>query len=525
MGRYSKRGGRRLRIAALTVAVGAVAAGQFGDRVLGAGAVPVSAQANIDAIARLEGARDAWACGWDGRGVDVALVDTGVTPVPGTGTVVNGPDLSFDAQTGGVPHLDMYGHGTHLASIINGRDPGVSISGGCRLRKTKFLPTKPTPVATGYAGVAPGARVVNVKVGAADGSVDPTQIVAAIDWVVQHRATDGLNIRVLALAYGAPSRNDAEHDALSHAVEVARRNGIVVVASAGNDGTTLTDLAFPARNPNVIAVGSAQSNGSPSHTMWSVADFSDRGTLERGVDLLALGQGVEGLRVPGSVVDELSGITDGRRFVRGTGTSQAAAVTAGLAAVLVQRYPQASSDQIKGMLKRSSTLIAFKTNPWAQGAGAIVTERFIVSKPAPEVPPVLPATFGDAPIGNDRVDDTVLLDGIPLVGEIDVQGNPWPAAKWADAATNLTSWQAGQWMGHQYAGDKMTSTGWSVAAWPTSWSGVPLAGTAETAGTWDGVRWNGLRWNGLRWSGVRWNGVDWDGVRWNGVRWNGSDWS
>jgi len=194
-------------------------------------AATVASPGSIDAVAGLTGGRDLWACGWNGQGVDVALIDTGVTPVSGTGTVVNGPDLSFDAQTGGQPYLDGFGHGTHLASIINGHDPGVSVSGACRLLPDGTVASSGVPTATGYAGVAPGARVVSIKVGAVDGAVDVTQVVAAIDWVVAHRNTDGFNIRVLTLAYGVPSTSDTVHDPLSHAVEVAHQKGIVVVGA------------------------------------------------------------------------------------------------------------------------------------------------------------------------------------------------------------------------------------------------------------------------------------------------------
>src|SRR5207302_7365325 len=110
----------------------------------------------------------------------VALIDTGVAPVPGVGATVNGPDLSFDSQVPGFEHLDAYGHGTHLAGIINGSGNGVN-------------------------GIAPGARVLNVKVGAANGATDVVQVIAAIDWVVQHQHDNGLNIRVIELAYGTDS--------------------------------------------------------------------------------------------------------------------------------------------------------------------------------------------------------------------------------------------------------------------------------------------------------------------------------
>jgi serine protease AprX len=486
-------------------------------------AATLGAPGSIDVVAGVTGGRDLWACGWNGQGVDVALIDTGVTPVAGSGTVVNGPDLSFDGQSGGQWYLDGFGHGTHLASIINGHDPGVTVSGGCRLLADGTVASTPVPTATGYAGVAPGARVVNVKVGAVDGAVDVTQVIAGIDWVVAHRNRDGFNIRVLTLAYGVPSMSDAMHDPLSHAVEVARQNGIVVVASSGNDGTTRTDLAFPARNPDVVAVGAADSHGATNAWNWSVAKFADRGTKDRPVDVVVPGIDVQGLRVPGSYIDSLAPSASGDRFIRGSGTSQTAAVVAGLAAQLVQRYPSASADQIRAMLQKGAAPLQSSGATWSQGSGGVVARQLLKAAPANSKTTAL-ATIGDAAVSVDRQDQTIALDGMILTANTDVQGNPWTAS-WATAASNGSSWNLGLWNAHRYSGDTMTATGWAAAAWPTSFAGTAWNTTGGPGGSWDGLRWNGLRWNGLRWNGLRWNGTSWDGLRWNGLRWNANTWT
>src|SRR4051794_23828529 len=127
-------------------------------------------------VAEVIGAHAAYKAGYTGKGVGVALIDTGVAPVQGltSGNVVNGPDLSFDSQDAAASYTDGFGHGTHLASIIAGRDAAGT--------PTSYLD------ATRYNGIAPDSTLVNVKVGASNGSVDVTQVIAAIDWVVQHAA-------------------------------------------------------------------------------------------------------------------------------------------------------------------------------------------------------------------------------------------------------------------------------------------------------------------------------------------------
>jgi len=124
------------------------------------------------------GAAEYWNDGFTGKGIDVALIDSGVAPVNGLRTadkIVNGADLSFDSQAPNLRYLDAYGHGTHLAGIIAGRDDAT--------------PAKVQKGEESFVGIAPDARIVNVKVADAQGATDVSQVIAAIDWVVETGAT------------------------------------------------------------------------------------------------------------------------------------------------------------------------------------------------------------------------------------------------------------------------------------------------------------------------------------------------
>src|SRR5687768_4524857 len=296
-----------------------------------------------DNLAQVTGADKAWRTS-TGKGVDVALIDSGVLPVPGMGTVVNGPDLSFDSQAPELRHLDAFGHGTHLAGLINGKGDGIR-------------------------GLAPDSRIVNVKVAASNGAADVSQVIAAIDWVVQHRNRDGLNVRVLALAFGTDGVQPYEIDPLAYAAEVAWRRGIVVVVSAGNQGATASSLTNPARDPFVLAVGASEPHGTFTTGDDTVAEFSNRGSSARGVDLVAPGRSLVSLRAPGSFVDQR--YAEGRvgdRFFRGSGTSQSAAVVAAAAAVVLEEHPEYSPDDVKWMLRASAKSLPM-SDAQAQGAG------------------------------------------------------------------------------------------------------------------------------------------------------------
>ena len=156
----------------------------------------------------------------DGSPIGIAMIDSGVAPVQGIDyqNVIDGPDLSFESQaayaTGAgsspntdLPHNDTFGHGTHMAGIIVGRDDSNGSMANGHVPYSWNDPTK-------FTGVAPGARVISLKVADSQGAVDITQVIAAVDWVVQHRNDPGLGIRVLNLSYGVYSTDSADYDAL-----------------------------------------------------------------------------------------------------------------------------------------------------------------------------------------------------------------------------------------------------------------------------------------------------------------------
>ncbi|HYM52087.1 MAG TPA: S8 family serine peptidase, partial [Candidatus Dormibacteraeota bacterium] len=300
------------------------------------------------------GATRYWKAGLTGRGVDVAIIDSGVSPVDGLdgrGKVLRGPDLSFESQAPNLRYLDSFGHGTFMAGLIAGRD------GGGR--------------GSDYDGVAPDARIVSIKVANAQGATDVSQVIAAIDWVVQFGRRDGLNIRVLNLSFGTYSAQSYVLDPLAFAAEVAWHAGIFVVVAAGNDSGTTGRLMNPAMDPFVMAVGAADANGTVQVKDDVLLPFSARGDGVRNPDLVAPGKSLQGLRVPGSWIDVTfpSGRIN-RHFFRGSGTSQAAALVSGAAALVIQQRPRISPDQLKALLTSSAVDLPV-ADARGQGAGMI----------------------------------------------------------------------------------------------------------------------------------------------------------
>jgi serine protease AprX len=442
------------------------------------------------------GAGEYWNDGFTGKGVDVALLDTGVVEVEGlrAGSVVYGPDLSYEADNPDLQHKDTYGHGTHMAGIIAGRDSGRYRVG--KGDEDHFL------------GMAPEARVVSVKLADHTGATDVSQVIAGIDWVVQNKNKNGLNIRVLNLSFGTDGVQSYLLDPLTYAVEVAWRKGIVVVVSAGNEGFGSAKLNNPAYDPHVLAVGGADGAGTYDDQDDTIQDWSSRGDGTRNPDLVAPGASIVSLRDPGSTIDAehpTARVAD--RFFKGTGTSQAAAVVSGAAALVVQQRPTITPNQVKKLLTGGAQRLT-NADPVAQGHG-MLDLKVVRDQPTPSASDAAqPFAFStgigslEASRGSIHTENEA---GDILAGETDAFGGTWDGRRWSVGAFEGQTWSSGSWDGRRWSGGSWNGQVWSGRRWSSgSWTGRRWSGTAWTAGTWTGRRWSGSAWAGRRWSGGGW---------------------
>jgi serine protease AprX len=367
---------------------------------------------------------------------------------------------------------------------------------------------------------------VSLKAAVSDGAVDVSQVIASINWVTQHAKTGGYNIRVINLSFGTDGVQSWQLDPLSYAVEQAWRKGIVVVVAAGNDGTDKVELANPALNPHVLAVGAMDHKDTLDILDDRVADFANRGTAKRKPDLAAPGVRVKSLRTPGSFLDEtFPAARVGDRLFSGSGTSQAAAVTSGAVALLLQRYPQLTPRQVKEHLNAA----AVKNDMSGSfGLGNGVLDVRAAQLLPPSTITTAQAAFGSGlgtlhgARGTSRVadcDDAGVC--VELTGEQDIMGSPWRATDWATKVANDKSWSDGEWNGSAWTG-----TGWTGASWTgDSWSGRTWSGRTWSGRTWSGRTWSGRTWSGRTWSGDGWSAGTWSGRTWSGRTWSGRTWS
>jgi serine protease AprX len=306
--------------------------------------------------------------GYDGAGVGVAVIDSGVTAwhddlgetgIPGSQRV----DRFVDFVNGHTTPYDDHGHGTHVAGIIagNGYD-----SGGAR------------------SGMAPRARLVVMKVLGSSGQGHISSLIAALDYVVTHK--DLLQIRVVNLSVGARVYESYESDLLTLAAKRVVDEGIVVVAAAGNAGRNAQNgiqygaILAPANAPWVLTVGASSHMGTVDRADDTIAAFSSRGPTAKDYaakpDLVAPGVGTYSLSDPNSALYSsrsaylLSGTvpTGYLPYLSLSGTSQSAPVVAGVVALMLQANPSLTPNAIKGILQYTAQEYS-GNSALTQGAG------------------------------------------------------------------------------------------------------------------------------------------------------------
>jgi serine protease AprX len=360
-----------------------------------------------------------------------------------------------------------------------------------------------------------------MKVATGDGGADVSQVIAALDWVVEHRNDQGMNVRVINLAYGTDSEQAWQVDPLARAVENAWDHNILVVASAGNDGLAAPSLLMPAVDPHVLAVGASDHRGSAAELDDVVADFTNGGSSARHPDVVAPGKSVVSLRVPGSFVDVAHpegrvARDDAGRFFRGSGTSQAAAVVSGEAALLFSARPKLTADQAKTVLMQTATPL--QSSGAVQGSGVTDAGTAVsLVKSTTSVPTsgtYLPRSSGLGTLEGSRGGENVVdpETGTALAGEVDAQGAPWRPQTWTSAQSAGRTWVGGAWNGRTWTGTKWDKKQLQGIAWTgSSWSGVPWASHAWPTDQFQARSWRGDSWKARSWRADSWKARSWRG--------------
>jgi serine protease AprX len=339
-----------------------------------------------------------------------------------------------------------------------------------------------------YAGVAPGANLIDVRVIGASGATNISTLIAGMQWVLAHRAE--YNIRVVNLSAGGPATTSYRDDPLATAAEVLVFAGITVVVSAGNEGPHERTITSPGTDPYVITVGGIDDSGTAATDDDALASWSSRGvTPIDGLakpDVSAPGRKVVSLRSPGSTLDQelpdrlVAGLDPlAPAYFRLSGTSMAAPVVTGVVALMLEHSPALTPAQVKGRLKATATALAY--------GSAVTTGSGMVNAPAAV------AAVGDtadataiAPVSAGFMSQMYsLIAGQPLAwrdltyhGGVDSNGTPWSQVTWSNAVWDSVTWQNIDW-------------------WSFNWSAV----------TWQDISWEDISWEGITWEDISWEVV------------------
>ena len=356
------------------------------------------------------GARQAWSTA-TGRGIVVALMDTGIADHPDlAGSVVARVDFVNDGATS----LDPGGHGTFLAGLIaaHGRT---------------------------FSGVAPDAKLISLRVLDAQGRGTMHSVLAAFDWVLHNRAA--YHVKVLNLSFGAPQTTTYHRTLLAGVVESAWFAGVTVVTAAGNDGPKPGTVAMPGADPFVVTAGSFDDQGTTNPNDDRESAFSSRGPTLDGFakpDVLAPGEHVMSLRVPGTSLDRSE--NGGSGYARLSGTSASSAFTSGAAALVLQAHLTYTPTEVKGALVAGGRRIVGTRTPGLDAAGALV------ARPARANAGLIPSL--------------VLVTMLKATGALDGSGTTWEGISWESVSWESVSWDVVSWEGIAWE-----SVSWDTVSW------------------------------------------------------------
>jgi serine protease AprX len=355
-----------------------------------------------------------------GQGVTVAVVDSGAVKNKDLGgrliAKVNFNAAYHDSN-------DRYGHGTFVATLIGG--DGIQ-SGGQ------------------YVGIAPKTNIVNVRISDDQGMATESDVINALQWVLEKKTR--YSIRVVNLSLNSSVAQSYHTSPLDAACEILWFNGIVVVVSAGNNGSA--DLYPPANDPFVITVGATDDKGTVGLGDDTVASFSAYGTVENGVakpELVAPGKNIVALLGDNrrlTIGQEHPANRIGDHYFRMSGTSMAAPMVSGAVALLLQDEPGLTPDQVKYRLMATA-----------------------VHDPA-----VWPG-YDPVKAGAGYLDIYAAVHGTST----------------ESANTGLVASQ-------------LLWTGTEPVTWDSvNWNSV----------NWNSVNWNSVNWNSVNWNSVNWNSDYW----------------
>lgn len=470
-----------------------------------------------------------------GAGVTVALVDTGVADVADLAGSVEHVNVSGAAAGDGL------GHGTHLGGLIAGHGALV--------------------------GVAPQARILDVKVADDEGNTDLATVLRGMQAVA-----DRGNVKVLNLSLSTGSPLPPQFDPLSIALDELWARGVTVVTAAGNDGPAKGSVSSPGNDPVVLTVGAIKDGATAQRDDDVVAEFSSRGSRFGGgkPDLAAPGVSLLSTRAPGSEAElENPQSLVGASYMKGSGTSMAAAIASGAVAAILSENPTLTPDAVKRLLK--ATAYTSKAVRRAKGAGAGGLDLAAALERARQTHAHAPEAgaqtvtadwtpaddeaqawleFADSWEAGDYEATALAWNNLSarvqvwaarmfsvavVYGSLNepsgvFEARAWAARQWAEQGWTARQWAARQWAARQWAGADWEARQWAARQWAarqwadSDWEARQWAARQWAARQWAARQWANDDWLSLAWTARQWASTDWAARGWAARQWAANDW-
>jgi len=305
----------------------------------------------IDVIKDVLKTDEVWKMGITGKGVTVAVIDTGIYPHPDVKNRII-EFIDFVNNKNGVENAyDDNGHGTHCAGLVGG--DGTKANGN-------------------YKGPAYEANLIGIKVLDKQGSGSLSNIIRGIYWCIKNK--DKYNIRVISMSLGATSVIKEQDDIIAKAVEDAEKAGITVVIAAGNSGPLKETIGTPGISEHAITVGAYDDKNTVDLSDDTPAFFTSKGPTpvdkKDKPDIAAPGVEIVSLRSPNSTIDKEPVIHYGDYYTLLSGTSMATPIVAGIVALMIQANPNLTPAQIKQIIKETAIPVK-DASKYSVGAGLV----------------------------------------------------------------------------------------------------------------------------------------------------------
>jgi serine protease AprX len=330
----------------------------------------------------------------------------------------------------------------------------------------------------GHTGAAPGAKLVSLDVMDDQGMARTSDVIAAADWILTNKAKYG--IRVANFSLHSSVANSFMYDPLDKAVERLWFSGVVVVAAAGNYGSAggASGVPFaPGNDPFVLTVGASDTGRSVSTNDDTAAPWSAYGYTLDGFakpEVAAPGRYMVGpVPVSSTLYSERPDHIVEPGYMELSGTSFAAPIASGVAALILGKHPEYTPDQVKGAL-----MLGAKAMPSAadlsEGVGEINAGRSLDLQNPPNPNLALNAFLATDPSTGGRVFDQ---------------------ASWASKAKSDASWASASWSAASWASASWSAASWASASWSdASWASASWASSAEAAASWSDLSLGSASW-------------------------------